>query len=132
MNENTNWLLIIIGAIVTFFSFRWFFKILGMSDGKDGFSFRDFKNIISLAFFLWAAVYIIVKEANRPQNSEHIFSEFWLAFVFCGLLYVLSMEYVFDKFAELLKLLIELRVKRSSITHETSQTTTTTGKQEEQ
>lgn len=130
MNDKTNWILIIVGGIITFLSFRWFFRLLSTSDGKAGFSFKDFKNIISLAFFLWASVYIIVKEANRPQNSEHIFSEFWLAFVFCGLLYVLSMEMVFDKFAEVLKLLIELRVKRSSVTHETSETTTTTGKQE--
>lgn len=130
MNDKTNWILIIVGGIITFLSFRWFFRLLSTSDGKAEFSFKDFKNIISLAFFLWASVYIIVKEANRPQNSEHIFSEFWLAFVFCGLLYVLSMEMVFDKFAEVLKLLIELRVKRSSVTHETSETTTTTGKQE--
>lgn len=132
MNENTNWLLIIIGAIAAFFSFRWFLKILGMSDGQKGFSFKDFKNVIALAFFLWAAIYLIVKEANRPANSDHIFSEFWVAFVICGLLYVLSMEYAFDKIAEVLKLLIELRVKRSSITHETSQTTTTTGKPEQE
>lgn len=126
MNEETNWIWIVVGAILAFFSFRWLFRLLGMSDGQKGFSFKDFKNLISLGFFLWASVYIIVKEANRPENSEHIFSEFWLAFVFCGLLYVLSMEYVFDKFGEILKLLIELRVKKSSITHETSQTTSAT------
>jgi len=130
MNDKTDWLLIVLTSIAGFFSMRWFFKLLGMSDGKDGFSFKDFKNIISLAFFLWASVYIIVKEANRTANTEHIFSEFWLAFVFCGLLYVLSMEYVFDKFAEVLKLLIELRARKTSVTHETSQTTTTTGKDE--
>ncbi len=131
MNDKSGWLIIVLTSIVGFFSLRWLFKILSMSDGKDGFSFRDFKNIISLVFFLWASVYIIVKEANRPQNTEHIFSEFWLAFVFCGLLYVLSMEYVFDKFAEVLKLLIDLRArtKQTTVTDVSTQTVTTTGKE---
>lgn len=133
MNDKTNWILIILGAILAFFSFRWLYRILSASDGKEGFSFKDFKNLLSLSFFLWASVYIIVKEANRPQNTEHIFSEMWLAFVFCGLLYVLSMEFVFDKFAEILKLLIDLRArtKQTTTTDSTTQTVTTTGKPEE-
>jgi len=123
MNDKTNWIIIILGSIFAFLSFRWLFKLLGMSDGKAGFSLKDFKHLLSLSFFLWASVYIIVKEANRPQNSEHIFSEMWLAFVFCGLLYVLSMEFVFEKFAEVLKLMIDLRTKKTTITNETSETT---------
>lgn len=135
MSERANWtdiVLIILGVFFAFFSFRWFFRLLGMSDGKAGFSHKDFKNFISLAFFLWAAIYIIVKEANRPSNSEHIFSDMWLAFVFCGLLYVLSMEYVFDKFADILKLLIDLRArtKQTTTTDTSTQTVTTTGKPE--
>lgn len=133
MNDKTNWILIILSAIFAFFTLRWLLKLFGMSDGKAGFSFRDFKNLLSLSFFLWASIFIIVKEANRPANSEHIFSEMWLAFVFCGLLYVLSMEFVFDKFAEILKLLIDLRArtKQTTTTDSTTQTVTTTGKPEE-
>lgn len=132
MNDKTNWIITIISAVLAFFTFRWLYKLLSLSDGKEGFSFKDFKNLLSLVFFLWASIYIIVKEANRPQNSEHIFSEMWLAFVFCGLLYVLSMEYVFDKFAEILKLLIDLRArtKQTTVTDTNTQTVTTTGKEE--
>lgn len=134
MEEKANWILYILGGIAAFFSFRWLIRLLGMSDGKEGFGFKDFKNLLSLSFFLWASVYIITKEANRPQNTEHIFSEMWLAFVFCGLLYVLSMEFVFDKFAEILKLLIDLRARtrQTTTTDSTTQTVTTTGKPEQE
>jgi len=130
MNDKTSWLIIILTAIGGFFTLRWVYKILGMSDGKSGFGYKDLKTAIALIFFLWAATYLIVKEANRPANSDHIFSEFWVAFVICGLLYVLSMEYAFDKIAEVLKLLIDLRSKRTTVTHETSEThsSTTSGK----
>ena len=115
MSDKVHWTdvaLVAIGAVMAFLSFRWLKKLFSSSDGKEGFSLQDFKSLVSLAFFLWAAIYIIVKEANRPSNSEHIFSEMWLAFVFCGLLYVLSMEVVFDKFAAVIKLLIDLRTAR--------------------
>lgn len=126
MSDKTNWtdiVLIILGVVFTFFSFRWFFRLLGMSDGKAGFGYKDFKNLISLVFFLWAAIFIIVKEANRDR-VEHLFSDMWLAFVFAGLLYVLSMEYVFDKFADILKLLIDLRARTKTTTTETTTTET--------
>ena len=65
--------------------------------------------MIAFFFFLWAAIYIIVKEANRPSGTEHIFSEIWIFFTMSGLITVLSLDKAIDALTKLIEAIVKLR-----------------------
>lgn len=96
----------IVGAIV---SFRWIVKIFAGNDGK--FSVIEFGKMAGIIFFLWAAVYIIIKEANRP-SEYHLFSEWHLAIIFGGLLSVLHLESALDRIIYLMRAILDLKTKK--------------------
>jgi hypothetical protein len=109
-NENGELIFKAIGALFAFLSLRWIMKIFAGEDGKI--DKDELKKVTAFLFFLWAAIYIIVKEANRPLpegSTEHIFSETWIFFVFSGLLTVLSLEKIFDSLSKLIEVIIKLR-----------------------
>lgn len=128
MNENTNWLFIIIGAIAAFFSFRWLLKIFAGVDGK--LDKEELKKLTAYILFIWAFVYILVKEGNRPTNTAHIFSEVWIFFIITALLTVLSMERIFDTLKTFMELIVRLRSGSMTTTKESSETTTIETKSE--
>lgn len=118
-NENGDLILKALGAIVTFFSFRWVVKKFAGDDGK--LNLKEFKNMIAFGFFLWAAIYVIVKEANRPSDTIHIFSELWIFLIFSGLLTVLAMEKIFDTLTRLIEAIAKLRyAKPTQVTDSSS------------
>jgi len=108
-NENGALIFKIIGVLFAFLSLRWIMKIFAGEDGKPRMNTEELKRVVAFLFFLWAAIYIIVKEANRPTATEHIFSETWIFFVFSGLLTVLSLEKIFDTLAGLVEAIAKLR-----------------------
>jgi len=106
-NENGELIFKAIGALFAFLSLRWIMKIFAGDDGKM--DKHELKKVTAFLFFLWAAIYIIVKEANRPSQTDHIFSEMWIFFVFSGLLTVLAMEKIFDTLTKLIEAIVKLR-----------------------
>jgi len=106
-NENGEWIFKAIGALFAFLSLRWIMKIFAGEDGK--LDKHELKKVTAFLFFLWAAIYVIVKEANRPASTEHIFSEIWIFFIFSGLLTVLAMEKIFDTLTKLIEAIVKLR-----------------------
>lgn len=108
-NENGDLILKIIGGLIAFFSFRWLVKIFA---GKDGdLDKEELKKLTAYILFIWAFVYVLVKEGSRPSGTEHVFSEIWLFFIISALLTVLSLERIFESFSKLIELLIRLRTK---------------------
>ena len=108
-NENGELIFKAVGALFAFLSLRWIMKIFSGEDGKPKMNADELKKVTAFLFFLWAAIYIIVKEANRPTATEHIFSETWIFFVFSGLLTVLSLEKIFDSLSRLIEAIGKLR-----------------------
>jgi hypothetical protein len=111
-NDNGTLIFKIIGVLFAFLSLRWVMKIFAGEDGKPRMNTEELKRVVAFLFFLWAAIYIIVKEANRPLpegSTEHIFSETWIFFVFSGLLTVLSLEKILDLFLKLIEAIAKLR-----------------------
>jgi len=106
-NENGDFIFKAIGALFAFLSLRWIMKIFAGEDGK--LDKQELIKVTAFLFFLWAAIYIIVKEANRPIGSEHIFSEIWIFFTMSGLLTVLSMDKAIDAFTRLIEAIVKLR-----------------------
>ncbi len=106
-NENGELIFKAVGALFAFLSLRWVMKVFAGEDGKI--DKHELKKVTSFLFFLWAAIYIIVKEANRPSQTDHIFSELWIFFVFSGLLTVLAMEKIFDTLTKLIEAIAKLR-----------------------
>lgn len=93
-------------------------KVFKGSDGK--FSPTELGRFAGFCFFLWAGWYVITKEANRPSETQHIFSEMWLFLIFSGLLTVLHLDAVIDKFTKMLELLIKFRSKIPVTSSETT------------
>jgi len=106
-NENGEWIFKVVGALFAFLSLRWIMKIFAGEDGK--LDKHELKKVTAFLFFLWAAIYIIVKEANRPSSTEHIFSDIWMFFILSGLLTVLSLEKIFDSLSKLIEAIVKLR-----------------------
>jgi len=100
----------ILGAVLAIVSFRWIAKIFAGEDGK--FNTTEFGKFIGFWFFIWAAVYIIWKEGNRP-SEYHLFSEWHLCIVFGGLLSVLQLEAALDRIVVLIKAVIDLKTKKA-------------------
>lgn len=108
-NETGDLILKILGGLLAFFSLRWVIKIFA---GKDGKLDRDeLKKVTAYFLFIWAFVYVILKEGNRPSNVDHIFSETWVFFIISALLTVLAMDKVFDNLARIIELFIKLKSK---------------------
>ena len=110
-NENGDLILKIIGGIVAFFSLRWIIKLFAGTDKK--LNLKEFKDFVAFGLFIWAFVYILLTEANRPASSAHVFSEIWIFFIITALLSVLAKNEIFDSFSRALELLIKLRTKVS-------------------
>jgi len=108
-NENGELIFKAVGALFAFFSLRWVMKIFSGEDGKPKMNAEELKKVTAFLFFLWAAIYVIVKEANRPTQTDHIFSEIWIFMIFSGLLTVLSMEKIFDVLGKLIDAIAKLR-----------------------
>jgi len=121
-NENGEIIFKAVGALFAFLSLRWIMKIFSGEDGKPKMNAEELKKVTAFLFFLWAAIYIIVKEANRPSQTDHIFSELWIFFVFSGLLTVLAMERIFDTLTKLIEAIAKLRsyAKPTQITDSSS------------
>mgnify|MGYP003488568155 CR=1 FL=1 len=115
-NEIGDLILKILGAILVFFSFKWLIKLFG---GKNGLDVEEFKKLAALILFVWAFIYVLIKEANRPVGTDHLFSEMWVFFILSALLTVLHLDGVLDKMSTLLQLMVQLRSKR--IENETQQ-----------
>ena len=110
-NENGDLILKIVGAIITFFTLRWVVRLFA---GHDKIlNLKEFKDFVAFVLFIWAFIYIILTEANRPVSSEHVFSEIWVFFIITALLSVLAKNEIFDSFSRALELLIRLRTKVS-------------------
>lgn len=92
-------------------------KVFKGADGK--FSVVELGRFAGFLFFLWAGVYVIHVEATRSR-VEHVFSEMWIFLIFSGLLAVLHLDGVIDKFARMLELLIKLRAKIPVTSSETT------------
>lgn len=92
-------------------------KVFKGSDNK--FSVVELGRFAGFLFFLWAGVYVIQVEANRSR-VEHVFSEMWIFLIFSGLLAVLHLDGVIDKFTKMLELLIRLRTKIPVTSSETT------------
>jgi hypothetical protein len=80
------------------FSFIYIIKVYAGEDKK--LDKKEFKEFAAFGFFLWAAVYIILKEANREREA-HLFSEIWIFFILSGLLTSLSLDRIFKALTEL-------------------------------
>jgi hypothetical protein len=110
-NENGDLILKIVGAIATFFTLRWVVRLFA---GKDKIlNLKEFKDFVAFGLFIWAFIYIILTESNRPVSSAHVFSEIWIFFIITALLSVLAKNEIFDSFSRALELLIKLRTKVS-------------------
>lgn len=117
MSDKVHWTdiaLWIFGFVMSIITFRWVKSLFSASDGKKGFSLIDFKHMASFFIFVGAFVFMLIKEGQRPDNTQHIYSELWLLIIVGGLLYVLSMDTVLDKIMDLIRLLIELRKASNS------------------
>lgn len=110
-NENGDLILKVLGAILAFFSLRWVIKLFAGADKK--LNLKEFKDFIAFVLFIWAFIYILLTEANRPASSEHVFSEMWIFFIITALLSVLAKNEIFESFSRVLELLIKLRTKVS-------------------
>lgn len=110
-NENGDLILKVLGAILAFFSLRWVIKLFAGTDKK--LNLKEFKDFIAFVLFIWAFIYILLTEANRPASSEHVFSETWIFFIITALLSVLAKNEIFESFSRALELLIKLRTKVS-------------------
>jgi hypothetical protein len=110
-NENGDLILKALGAILAFLSLRWVIKLFSGNDKK--LNLKEFKDFIAFVLFIWAFIYILLTEANRPASSEHVFSEVWIFFIITALLSVLAKNEIFDSFSRALELLIKLRTKIS-------------------
>ena len=106
-NENADLLYKAGGALLAFLSLRWVMRIFAGNDHK--LDRQEFIKMIAFFFFLWAAIYIIVKEANRPSGTEHIFSEIWIFFTMSGLITVLSLDKAIDALTKLIEAIVKLR-----------------------
>lgn len=106
-NENGDLIFKAVGALFAFLSLRWIMKIFAGEDGK--LDKHELKKVTAFLFFLWAAIYIIVKEANRPASTEHIFSDIWIFFIISGLLTVLSLDRIFEVLTKLVEAIVKLR-----------------------
>jgi hypothetical protein len=74
--------------------------------GDKKFDKDEFDRMTAFFFFLGSGIYIIYKEANRPPDTAHIFSDIWIFFIISGILTVLSLEkmlVIMVNFAEALK-----------------------------
>lgn len=111
-NDTGDWILKAVGIILAFFSFRWLTKLFG---GKNGLDIEEFKKLAALLLFVWAFIYVLIKEANRPIGTDHLFSEFWVFFILSALLTVLHLDGVLDKMSTLLELMVRLRSKSSVV-----------------
>lgn len=100
----------------------WIFRKYAGDDRK--LSVKEFREAVAIIFFLWAAVYIIVTEANRPTGTEHVFDTTWLFMVFSGLLTVLHLDHALDKAANLAEALWKIK-SSATTTRVTSQVTQT-------
>jgi len=106
-NENSDLIFKFVGALLAFLSLRWVVKVFAGEDGRlDN---HELKKVTAFLFFLWAAIYIIVKEANRPSGTEHIFSDVWIFFTMSGLLTVLSLDRIFEVLTKLVEAIVKLR-----------------------
>lgn len=108
-NENGDLILKVLGAILSFFSLRWIVKLFSGADKK--LNLKEFKDLVAFGLFIWAFVYILITEANRPASSENVFSETWIFFIITALLSVLAKNEIFDSFSHAIELLIKLRTK---------------------
>ena len=81
-------------AISTILFLRWIIRIHAGSDGK--LDKAELDKLSAFILFLGSYVYMIYKEANRPPDTEHIFSDIWLLFVMSGILTVLSLDKVLE------------------------------------
>lgn len=112
-NETGDLILKIVGAILIFFSFKWLVKLFG---GKNGLDVEEFKKLAALILFVWAFIYVLIKEANRPLGTGHLFSELWVFFIISALLTVLHLDGVLDKMSTLLELMVRLKSKSTATT----------------
>jgi len=106
-SESGEWIFKVVGALMAFLSLRWIMKIFAGEDGKM--DKHELKKVTAFLFFLWAAIYIIVKEANRPSETAHIFSDVWIFFTMSGLLTVLSLDRIFEVLTKLVEAIVKLR-----------------------
>ena len=99
MTTETNDLILkIIGGVLVFFSLRWLKNIFAGADKK--LTGKELGHLTGFIIFVWAFIYMVIKEANRanPSDSNHIFNDIWLFFVLSGLLTVLHLGEILDKF----------------------------------
>lgn len=122
-NENGDLILKVLGGIIAFFSLRWVLRIFAGEDRK--LSLQEFIKFAAFCFFIWAAVYIIMKEANRPrpESADHIFSELWIFFTMSGLISVLSLDKAIDAFTRMIEAIVRLRTTTQFKNEEANTTT---------
>lgn len=114
---NLDWIWIAITIVSVLVIIKWVMKIYAAEDGDRKLSLNEFRKASAYLLFVWAFIYIIIKEANRaipPDCGEHIFSETWMFFIITGLLTVLALESIFDTLKSLLELAIRFRTGKSN------------------
>lgn len=108
-NDIIDVVLKVLGAIGVIYLAHRILKIYKGIDNK--LSEVEFGKFSGYVFFMWAGWYVITKEGNRPSNSEHVFSEMWLFLIFGGLITVLHLDDVIEKFGKILELIARIRAK---------------------
>jgi hypothetical protein len=115
--EGGKWIVRGIALIIGIISFRWIVRLYGESDGRRGFSLRDFQKLAAFKFFFFGSIYILYIESTRT-TVEHKFDAIWLAFMITGLFSVLHMDDVINNIKDLLELMIKLRVGKGKVEQE--------------
>lgn len=115
--EGGKWIVRGIALIIGIISFRWIVRLYGESDGRKGFSLRDFQKLAAFKFFFFGSIYILYIESTRT-TVEHKFDAIWLAFMITGLFSVLHMDDVINNIKDLLELMIKLRVGKGKVEQE--------------
>ena len=115
--EGGKWIVRGIALIIGIISFRWIVRLYGESDGRRGFSLRDFQKLAAFKFFFFGSIYILYIESTRT-TVEHKFDAIWLAFMITGLFSVLHMDDVINNIKDLLELMIRLRVGKGKVEQE--------------
>lgn len=98
-NDTGDIILKILGVALAFLSLRWLVRIFSGKDGR--LNPDELKKLTAFALFIWAFIYVLVKEGNRPSGTAPIYSEFWVFFIISALLTVLHIEGVMDMYIKL-------------------------------
>lgn len=101
----------VVGAVAAFFSFKWMSNIFKGEDGK--FDQLEFCKFAAIIFFASTGGYMLYKEGSRV-HEWNLYSEWYIAIVFGGLLTALHLDNALDKIVELAKAIVEIKRGKSN------------------